>query len=328
MAFFQHEIIRKYTLALLSTFNDIETQYLASDGITPVTSPVPIKFGTREKAMMLDEYETKNLIAGRTETLPKLSLVFNTFTRATTRTTSKFQKINRVVGDTNIQYQYNSTPYDFSFDIVCMCRGMSEAAMIAEQVASYFNPTVAMKVNEVVLQESPTSIIVDLADDIAFEPQEYDEYSQNIVTVIFPLNVRGNIYQPIKDKELLEKISIYLNMQEDDEFDRASLLEWDGMTVEKTDFGPYFGLEAPVISNITRVDNLNDISLTVEFEDADNQLKDGNTFIWNVIAGTNTIGTGSETVLMTNNSETTTITVQVVDARGNQSNLYQTDIVV
>lgn len=328
MAFFHHETTKKYTLALLSTFNDIETQYLASDGITLKTNKVPIKFSSREKATIFDEVQTSEILRGNFNILPRMSLIFNGMERNPNRAKNKFQKINKLIQDKTIEYTANSIPYDFSYTIICQARGMSEASMIVEQLASHFNPTYTLRINEIPLQSEPTDIVIDL-NGINIESEEYEEFSTNIVNISIDLVIRGNIYPAIKNQELVENIKWYLNTQVDDEYSRASLIEFNGTDTELSQFGPKFGTNVPVISGITRTDNISDISLTVNFEDKDNKIENNEfTYIWSVISGINTIGTSSETVTMTNNPETTSITVTVLDIHGNQSNTWIEDIVV
>jgi hypothetical protein len=224
MAFFHHNIIRKYTLALLSTFSNLEVQKVMSDGVTITSNMVPIRFSSREKSTIFSEVETSQLTNGNFNIIPRASLVFNSMTRAPERTTSKFNKINTTINvqtETElISYQYNAIPHDFSFSLIIQADGMNEATQIAEQIASHFNPTYLLKINEIPLQSEPSSIAL-MLDGLEFEQQEYDEFSSNMVTITCELTLKGNIYPPITDQGLLKNIRIYLDQYENEENEKV-----------------------------------------------------------------------------------------------------------
>lgn len=326
MAFFHHKTIRNYTLALLSTFNSIETQYLSADKSTVISNLVDINFSSREKATIFDAETTKEIQRGNYNVLPRLSLVFNGMERNPNRATNKFGTINKIIDNKQIQYQYNSIPYDFSYTIIGQARGMLEASMIVEQLLSYFNPTYTININEIPLQDEPTEIVIDL-NGVSIESEEYEEFSTNIVNFSIELNVRGNIYPAIKDQGLLQSIEIYMNQQTDDEYKRSSLLEFDGETVETTQFGPDFSKLKPIITDVLH--NSTDNTLEVIFEDKDNKKEwDEFTYIWSVISGTNIVATGARIVDISNTPETTQVAVTVVDIHGNQSNTFLSNITI
>jgi hypothetical protein len=326
MNFFHHESIRNYTLAMKSTFNDVETQYTLDSGQV-ISEKVPIVFTTREKATIIGEQDTKNILNGNINTIPRMSLVFNGMQPARSRSKNKFLKINKNIDGEQIQYQYNSSPWDFSYTIICICRGMREAAMVTEQITSVFNPSYHILVNEMPLQDEPTSIQLNL-NDVQFEFEEYDEHSTNLTTITFDFTLKGNIYPSIKEQGVLEKIQYWLNIGNKQEYNRASLTEFDGSDVKKYDFGPDFGKIPPVITSVEKKDNENNIELEVMFTDIDGQINDDYQYVWNVIEGVNTVSTGSKKVLMTNNIGSTKISVQIIDMNGNQSNLYIEDVIV
>ena len=316
MSFFHHKTIRIYTLALLETFNDIEIQNLASDGTTVLSSIIPIKFSSREKALILDEYETKEITKGNFNTLPRMSLVFSGLSYDGTRQKNKFLKINKVINGETIQFQNNSVPYLFNYEIICKARGMTEASMIIEQISSYFNPSYTLKVKEIPIQDEFTTIQLNL-EGISIEQEEYEEFSKNIVTISFPLTLKGNIYPAIKDQGVVKSILWYLNNQTDNEYQRASLIEFDGQDVTKYDFGPYMGTLAPVITDIQKITQGAKTYLKVIFEDKDNK-PDEFTFVWVKKSGSANIETGKEIIEITNLIDTNNISVTIIDIHKNQ----------
>jgi hypothetical protein len=130
----------------------------------------------------LDNFSTEQLLAGNTNTLPRGAIALSTMIKAEQRTTNKNLKIGKVKGENTFEYMYNSVPFEFTFELAIMCRGMNEAAMIIEQIAPKFNPTVNIDVWDAENLNEPTRIPVKLLD-IGIESNEYDELSSNIVTV-------------------------------------------------------------------------------------------------------------------------------------------------
>lgn len=333
-----YNMMRKYTLALLSTFNDIEIEYPASDGVNTLTKKIPIKFSSREKATILDSHTTSQLTSGNTNVLPRMSLVLSTIVKAEQRTTNKFTKHNvKETGD-ELTYNYNAVPYEFTYELIVQCRGMNEASMIIEQIAPKFNPNYTIRINEIPNSDEATSIPVSLLD-IGLETEEYEDISSNIVTLSMGLSLKGNFYPPLKSAPKVKTLQMFNNIWPTDEFQRASLIEWDVVdgVVEATSTTKVFvpGQNAPVITDILTtitpsVDG-DTADLTVVFTDDDNKLTDGPfTYVWSVVQGDATITTGAETVTLTVNSIlpiSTIVQVIVIDIHGNQSLPYQETIV-
>jgi len=343
--YFHHNTIRKYTLALLSTFNNLEVEKILSTGVKDYTK-APIRFSSREKAVILSEYETSEILNGNYNIIPRISLVFNSMQKASERSTSKFNTINRsqktVDGVQKASYQYNAVPYDFSYSLVILADGMSEASMIAEQIAAYFNPTYNLKINEIPLQVEPATIPL-LLNDISFETQEYDEFSSNIVTIQVELLVKGNIYPPIRDQHLIEQILIFNNKWEDDEYDRVSKITWekqiDGtFSSELESFVGREGKITPVITALTGPSSVvgNGVyEYTLGWNDSDAKFSE-QIFLYNIITLNGEIP--SDIAIIENNKDKIVLRVkpttplhfriqcQVVDIFGNSSEAFYKEI--
>lgn len=326
-----YNMMRKYTLALLSTFNDIEVEYLAGDGVSTISKKIPIKFSSREKATILDSQTTQQLLSGNTNVLPRMSLVLSTIVKAEQRTTNKFTKHNVKEVNDDLTYNYNAVPYEFTYELVIQCRGMNEASMIIEQIAPRFNPNYTVRINEIPNSDEATSIPVSLLD-ISVETEEYEDISSNIVTLSMGLSLKGNFYPPLKTTPKVKNLQIFNNIWPTDEFQRSSLLEWDvvaGMTTATsttTQFYPLGGVP-PTITGVNissqDINNGDIVDLTVQFTDKDNLAIDGGwTYVWIVASGDASITTGSQTVQLTVNDITQApiyVQVVVIDPHGNQN---------
>lgn len=200
--FFHFGMLEKYTATLLELFGSVETE----EGVK-----VPIKFSSLEKASILSGVPEELLHSGNVNFLPRMCLVFSDMSVNWNRGTNKFKTINQSKNIENSigSFQYNSIPYDFNFVVVLQARNMREASIIAEQILSYFNPSYTIRMFELEFQKEPTSIQLDLTGT-SFDIEEYSEYSQNIVSVTFNLLLKGNIYPPLKETALVNKVKIGL----------------------------------------------------------------------------------------------------------------------
>lgn len=283
---FHHGTIRKYTAALLDLFNDMEIQYLDSNGNTRARN-IPVKYSSIEKYKELDNYSSEQLLSGNINVLPRASLALSTMIKAEQRIQNKNLKINKVKQENAFEYMYNSVPYEFTFELAVMCRGMNEAAMVIEQLAPKFNPTVNIDVWDAENLDEPTRIPVKLLD-IGIESNEYDELSSNIVTVNIGLSIMGNLYPPIKSVERVKEYKIYMADQVGDKFKRTTAFSFDvqpdGSLLQTSDIHlAYPNTYAPNIIDIVGFNiGLGDNAISVIFDDKDN--KDGELrFEWDVI---------------------------------------------
>lgn len=318
--------LRKYTLALLSTFNDLEVSYLGSDGVTEFSRKIPIKFSSREKSIMMDDYTTGQILAGNTNVLPRISLVLTSVIKAEQRTANKYTKHNVEAGNPDgADYNYAPVAYEFMYELIVMCRGMNEASMIIEQIAPRFNPNYTVRINEVPNAEEATSVPLSLLD-IGLEFEEYEEISTNIVTLSMGIGLKGNFYPPVQNSPKIKNVSLFNSILTDDnEFRRASLQEWDVTDTIVEDTGTVTPLPdtiTPVVTDINAVFQVGEVPVSAEYSDAYNKLEEL-IFVWTVMSGDATIETGTKDVLMTVNSGVSaTVRCQVIDIHGNTSDVF------
>lgn len=204
---FYHNTIRRYVLALLDFFNNLEVQYTDNDQI--ITKSVPIRYKTREKLLSQDK-STEQVLTGNTNVLPRAELELTDLSPDTERQVSKYLKINRLRNDLDAEFQWNCLSYTFSFEVKVLCRGMNEVSQIIEQICPKFNPNVAIDIRDAENETVPTRIPLQL-DGVSFEVPDYDEKSNNICTVSFSLKLLGYLFEPIKKYSLVKEFNINLN---------------------------------------------------------------------------------------------------------------------
>ncbi len=225
MNIYYHRTIEKYIIGLLNTFNNIKLPIFNKDGKLVKEIPVPIYFGSRDKAYLMNN-TNKNLVSGNTYTLPRLNLQFLSMSKAPQRDTSKYNMINitDVKSQKKIGFQFNSVSYDFQFQLQIQTRTLTDALIITEYITPLFRPTYTIPVYEVDIQKEPTSVVVEL-QSVDFDiPDTFEDDELRIITVNMPLNIRGNIYLPEQDQEVIRKIRLYINEKVQDDFNHSLMM--------------------------------------------------------------------------------------------------------
>lgn len=317
--FYHHNTIRTYTGALLNLFNDLEVQYKNSSG--EVTSRnIPVRFASKEKSKILDEYTMEQLTSGNYNVLPRASLSWSSLMRSEQRTTNKNLKINTKANEDTFEFLYNSVPYEFTYELSIICRGMNEATMIIEQVASRFNPIVNIDVYDATNLDEPTRIPVQLLD-IGITPDEYEEISSNIITISFGLSLKGNIYPPIKSIERIKDFKMFLSENTTDKQIKKSVLSYEVVNQELINekiFIPEIEDTYPRIieivgSNIVQGQN----EILAIWEDNDSTIREL-TFEWFVLSGDGSILGDADTAILTVSSPgEIEVLLKITDENGN-----------
>ena len=223
---YHHNTIRNYTAALLNLFGGAEVQYNLSNSELR-TEKIPLMFSAREKYQILDELQAEQIKTGNTNIIPRGFLQLAGLSRNLERAGNKNLKINTKHTKDSLEYQYNSVPYDFEFVLSYVCRGMSEATQIIEQIVPMFNPNYHIDVLDVQNLQEPTRVPIQFGG-VFFETEDYDFLSTNTVTITFNLNLNGNMYMPTKLTPRIKEYNLTLSSIIDgNEAVNKSLMEFD-----------------------------------------------------------------------------------------------------
>lgn len=219
MNYFHHASIKNYTIALLDLFNDIHVPRYNSSGEKIDDIVVPIKFGNRDKAYLLSEHDMDNIHNGNVNVLPRMVLQFDSMSKAQDRDTNKLSKINKRKVGTNpssllYQYHYNSRAYDFTYTIFIATRTFTDATIIVEQIAPMFRPDISLKIQEMDIQDEPTTVPVSI-DDFSFTlPEDMVEDEIRVIEVEVSMVLKGNLYLPITDAGVINEMEINVDVIE------------------------------------------------------------------------------------------------------------------
>ena len=201
--------IRKYVAGMLAFFSNLRVEYLANGKV--YQRKLPVFYGNREKLLTIEEHEFSELMNGNTNFLPRASLVIDSMTYDANRQNNKNVAVQRELTMQSLTnknaFAYVTSapsPYNIAVRLNLVTRGMNDAMMLVEQVASFFNPFYTFKMVE---EQQESSIRLQL-DSVTFEPPEIDQYSSNEVMVEFGFTLYGNMYKPRSKEFIVDTITL------------------------------------------------------------------------------------------------------------------------
>lgn len=201
--------IRKYVAGMLAFFSNLRVEYLANGKV--YQRKLPVFYGNREKLLTIEEHEFSELMNGNTNFLPRASIVIDSMTYDANRQNNKNVAVQRELTMQSLTnknaFAYVTSapsPYNIAVRLNLITRGMNDAMMLVEQVASFFNPFYTFKMVE---EQQESSIRLQL-DSVTFEPPEIDQYSSNEVMVEFGFTLYGNMYKPRSKEFIVDTITL------------------------------------------------------------------------------------------------------------------------
>ena len=323
--FYHHGTIRTYTGAILDLFNDLEVQYKNSKGEISSRN-VPVRFSSREKSSILDEHTVEQISSGNYNVLPRANLLWSAIVKSDNRTTNKHVKVNTKANEDNFEFLYNSVPYELMFELAIVCRGMNEATMIIEQIASKFNPIVNIDVYDAVNLNKPTRIPVTLLD-IGISTDGYEELSSNIITISCGLSVKGNIFPPIKTIERIKEFKMIISdipgNAENINQEHYKKIVFDSEIIDKKvqnlemSYVDYIDTHPKIIDIVGDNVNIGSNDILAIWEDIDSTIREL-IFEWNIISGNATISADKDKAkLLVSEAGDIEVMLKITDENGN-----------
>lgn len=201
--------IRKYVATMLVFFSNLRIEYLSNGKVHQ--RKLPVFYGNREKLLSIEEHEFQELMNGNTNFLPRASLTIDSMTYDQNRQNNKNVAVQRELTLQSLSsknaYAYVTSapsPYNISVRLNLVTRGMNDAMMLVEQIASFFNPHYTFKMIE---EQQESSIRLQL-DSVTFESPEIDQFSSNEVMVEFGFTLYGNMYKPRTKEYIIDTITL------------------------------------------------------------------------------------------------------------------------
>lgn len=207
---FYHETLKKYVALFGTLFNDIWINRTDDNGNVTESFKVPISYSPRDKLLArirgIDESKDP-LDQEFAVLLPRIGFDVRGLTYSNERKTStvgKFYRGNKLNDPDTQVYQYNSIPYDISFEVSILVKNTSDGTQIIEQILPFFGPewTVTAKIlnNPEVIQDIPV-VIQDVTKDEDYEGA-FDERRVIMWTLTFTM--KANFFGPTREQKVIK----------------------------------------------------------------------------------------------------------------------------
>ena len=149
---YYHQTIRKYVAVFGTLFNDINVVRRDASDVINEQIKVPIAYSPRDRWVLRlrrarGESGTDEAVA---MTLPRMGFELNGITYDPTRKLNTLGRVfaaNTAASSSTLLKQYNSVPYNFSFNLFSMVSNAEDGAQIFEQIVPFFTPEFTVSVS-------------------------------------------------------------------------------------------------------------------------------------------------------------------------------------
>ena len=210
---FSHGLIRDFTVAFGTLFNNIKINRRAATGEDSDTIAVPLSYSPQQRYI---ERITQDLNLDRPTaiSLPRMSFELVSLNYAPER---KLNTMQRYYGrrtdssNTQIATTYAPVPYDINFQLSCYIANIEDGTHIIEQILPYFTPefTVSLKsVTELGVNMDLPLVLNSVNVEDNFEAG-FDE--RRIIIWTLDFTMKGHLFGPVSNSGIINKIKINLH---------------------------------------------------------------------------------------------------------------------
>lgn len=178
-------------------FNDIKITRFDTTHNVQHTIDVPISYGPREKVLARLEGDPK-LDKKVAIQLPRMTFEMTNFVYDGSR---KLRTTGRHViagANTDILYQYNPVPYNFSFTLSLISKNVDDAWQIVEGILPFFTPEFTMKAHLVPDMSENRDIAIVLDHTSLEDMYEGNFEERRVLTASLGFVMKGWLYGPIR----------------------------------------------------------------------------------------------------------------------------------
>lgn len=203
---FYHNIIRKYTNAFGTLFNDITVQRKSDDGSTVLQSiMVPIQYGSKGKyvQMLTRPQETTNVMLQ----LPRMAFLMTGMEWDPDRAVNPINKNvhslqNPRIGST----QFAQLPYKLNYEVNILARNYDDASQIVEQIIPFFTPTFSQNIQLIPEMDLNFDMVVKMTNMNIEDSFENDISDVRTVTWTLYFEVFAWFFGPTNKANIIKRI--------------------------------------------------------------------------------------------------------------------------
>tara|TARA_B100000953_G_scaffold227246_1_gene188831 strand:- start:161 stop:856 length:696 start_codon:yes stop_codon:yes gene_type:complete len=202
---FYHGTTKKLIVAFGSVFNNIHVQRKESDGTLLKDIRVPLAYESRKKYLArLIQDSVKN------RQVPRMGFIMTGMESDYSRSVNQMNEYRFTqAGDTGkATIMYTPIPYNYNFTLDVYVDYMDDGLQIIEQILPYFQPDFNVVMEEVPQLELKRDIPIELTGLTLGDEFEGDFSEQRIVNWNLDFIVKGWLYPPVREQEIVESVEV------------------------------------------------------------------------------------------------------------------------
>ena len=255
--YFYNQTIKRSVSIFGTLFNNLKIKKTKADGTVLTEQVVPISYGPKQKWLQRLNQDPKSRDANITAmSLPRLAFEMTGFEYDATRQQNKLirhSKSTTETDGTNRKFMYQPVPYNLNFTLSAMCKNMTDAFQIVEQILPYFQPeyTVSMKMIDDMSDVRDVPIVL---NNITLEDSYEGNYEERrVITYNLTFTMKVYFFGPVYTGGIITNVieREYINDQAG--LFTTSQIDQSGLVKEVKHYEPAFSAIANTVSNSTTI---------------------------------------------------------------------------
>ena len=202
---FYYGTTKKLIIAFGSVFNNIHIQRKESDGTLIKDIQVPLAYESRKKYLARLIQDSK-----KNRQVPRMGFIMTGMVADYSRSPNQMNeyKFNQAANPNKATLLHTPIPYNYSFTLDVYVDYMDDGLQIIEQILPYFQPDFNIVIEEIPALELKRDIPIELTGLTLTDEFEGDFSEQRIVNWNLDFEVKGWLYPPIREQEIVEEVDV------------------------------------------------------------------------------------------------------------------------
>ena len=207
---FYHGTTRKLIVAFGSVFNNIHVQRTESDGTLIKDIQVPLAYESRKKYLARLIQDSK-----KNRQVPRMGFIMTGLAADYSRAVNQMNEYKFTSATPNkATIMYTPIPYNYNFTLDIYVDYMDDGLQIIEQILPYFQPDFNVVMEEVPALELKRDIPIELTGVTLSDEFEGEFSEQRIVNWNLDFEVKGWLYPPVREQEIVESVEVTYTLPE------------------------------------------------------------------------------------------------------------------